>query len=45
MPDLKAPAKRGRLKTSKQFGHQMLDVFYKETPKAIVFVTAYWRPV
>ena len=42
-PDLKEPAKRGRLRVSKKFERRMLDVFYKETNTAIVFVTAYWR--
>ena len=42
-PDLKEPAKRGRLRVSKRFEHRTLDVFYKETNTAIIFVTAYWR--
>ena len=42
-PDLKEPAKRGRLRVSKRFEHRMLDVFYKETNASIIFVTAYWR--
>ena len=42
-PDLKEPTKRGKLKVSKKFEHRKLDVFYKETSTAIIFVTAYWR--
>ncbi len=42
-PDLKEPAKRGRLRVSKRFEHRTLDVFYRETNAAIIFVTAYWR--
>ncbi len=43
MHDLKEPAKRGRLRVSKRFEHHTLDVFYKETNTALIFVTAYWR--
>jgi len=42
-PDLKEPAKRGRLRVSKKFAHRTLEVFYKETSTSIIFVTAYWR--
>ena len=42
-PDLKEAARRGRLRVSKKLGDQALHVFYRETPKAIIFVTAYWR--
>ncbi len=41
-PDLTHPARRGRLRAQKRFGHRVLHVFYKELPKVIVFVTAYW---
>ena len=42
-PDLKEPAKRGKLRASKRFELRTLDVFYKETNASIIFVTAYWR--
>ena len=42
-PDLKVSARRGRLRVSKKFSSRRLDVFYKETPSSIIFVTAYWR--
>ncbi len=41
-PNLKEPAKRGRVRVSKKFAHRKLSVFYKEAPAAIIFVTAYW---
>jgi len=41
-PDLKEPARRGRLRVTKRIAHRELTVFYKETTAAIVFVTAYW---
>jgi hypothetical protein len=41
-PDLKRTAKRGKLEVIKQLGSRQLRVFYIETPKAIIFVTAYW---
>ena len=42
-PDLKEPAKRGRLRVCKRFELRTLGVFYKETSASIIFVTAYWR--
>ena len=42
-PDLKEPAKRGKLRASKRFERRTLDVFYKETNASTIFVTAYWR--
>lgn len=42
-PDLIEPAKRGRIRAKKRFGDNILHVFYKETPTAIIFVTGYWR--
>ena len=41
-PDLKEAAKRGRLKVVKRFDNKVLHVFYRETQKSFVFVTAYW---
>ncbi len=41
-PDLKRPAKRGKLEVLKRFGDRRLHVFYRETPKALIFITAYW---
>jgi len=42
-PDLKENAQRGRLRAKKRFGHRELNVFYRETNRVIIFVTAYWR--
>ena len=43
MPDSTEHAKRGRIRVNKKFGDDVLHIFYRETPTAIIFVTGYWK--
>ena len=42
-PDKRIPARRGRMRAIKRFGKNELHVFYRETPRALMVVTVYWR--
>ena len=42
-PDLKGPARHGRLKVQKRFGQRDLVVIYAESRRILVLVTVFWR--
>jgi len=43
IPDSTESAKRGRIRAKRKFGDEILHVFYKETPGAIIAVSEFWR--
>ena len=43
VPDKRIPARRGRMRAIKRCGQHELHVFYRETPRALIVVTVYWR--